>query len=36
MATMSDIMLMSKFLVGAFIMRSVGCVINDLWDRDFD
>ncbi|KAI9794786.1 MAG: Para-hydroxybenzoate--polyprenyltransferase, mitochondrial precursor (PHB:polyprenyltransferase) [Peltula sp. TS41687] len=24
------------FLAGALIMRSAGCVINDLWDRRFD
>lgn len=24
------------FIVGAFVMRSAGCVINDLWDRDID
>lgn len=28
--------LMGLFLVGAIIMRSAGCVINDLWDRDID
>ena len=25
-----------KFAVGALIMRSAGCIINDMWDRDFD
>ncbi|MES2677103.1 MAG: 4-hydroxybenzoate octaprenyltransferase [Pseudomonadota bacterium] len=24
------------FFVGAFLMRSSGCIINDIWDRDFD
>ncbi|MBY0337366.1 MAG: 4-hydroxybenzoate octaprenyltransferase [Acetobacteraceae bacterium] len=24
------------FLVGAFVMRGAGCVVNDLWDRDLD
>lgn len=24
------------FIVGAFLMRSAGCAINDVWDRDFD
>lgn len=24
------------FAVGAFVMRSAGCVVNDLWDRDID
>lgn len=26
----------SIFLVGAFFMRSSGCIINDLWDRKLD
>ena len=24
------------FLVGSFVMRAAGCVVNDLWDRDLD
>ncbi|GMR40584.1 hypothetical protein PMAYCL1PPCAC_10779, partial [Pristionchus mayeri] len=28
--------LLALFGVGAFTMRSAGCIINDLWDRDFD
>ena len=24
------------FLVGSFVMRAAGCVVNDLWDRDID
>ena len=24
------------FLIGAFVMRTAGCVVNDLWDRDLD
>ncbi len=24
------------FIIGAFAMRSAGCVINDIWDRDLD
>ncbi|KAI1730970.1 ubiA prenyltransferase family domain-containing protein [Ditylenchus destructor] len=28
--------MLSLFGAGAFFMRSAGCVINDLWDRDFD
>lgn len=28
--------LLALFGVGAFTMRSAGCVINDLWDRDYD
>ncbi|MBL8638765.1 MAG: 4-hydroxybenzoate octaprenyltransferase [Alphaproteobacteria bacterium] len=27
---------MILFALGAVIMRGAGCVINDLWDRDFD
>ncbi|CAD6188209.1 unnamed protein product [Caenorhabditis auriculariae] len=27
---------LSLFGAGAFLMRSAGCVINDLWDKDFD
>ncbi len=28
--------LAALFGVGAVIMRGMGCVVNDLWDRDFD
>lgn len=31
-----DPVLLVKFGIGAFIMRSAGCTINDLFDRDFD
>jgi 4-hydroxybenzoate polyprenyltransferase len=31
-----DPILLSKFAVGAVVMRAAGCVINDIWDRDFD
>lgn len=31
-----DIRLFLLFGIGAVIMRGAGCVINDLWDRDFD
>jgi len=24
------------FLIGAFLMRGAGCVVNDMWDRDMD
>lgn len=24
------------FFIGAFLMRSAGCIVNDIWDRDFD
>lgn len=32
----SDWRLMILFLVGAIIMRGVGCIINDIWDRKLD
>ena len=28
--------LVALFLVGAFVMRGAGCVVNDMWDRDLD
>lgn len=28
--------LFALFALGAIVMRSAGCVINDLWDRDYD
>ncbi len=31
-----DPRLLVLFAVGAFVMRSAGCVINDIMDRDFD
>jgi 4-hydroxybenzoate polyprenyltransferase len=27
---------LTLFAIGALIMRSAGCIINDLWDRDLD
>ncbi len=33
---MTDWRLMALFGVGAVVMRSAGCVINDLWDRKID
>lgn len=33
---MHDAVLFVLFGVGAVVMRGAGCVINDLWDRDFD
>lgn len=32
----SDITLIILFFVGAVLMRSAGCVMNDLWDRKLD
>ncbi len=31
-----DIYLLILFGVGAVVMRGAGCIVNDLWDRDFD
>ena len=31
-----DYSLMGLFVIGTFLMRSAGCVINDFFDRDFD
>lgn len=28
--------LILMFLAGAYLMRSAGCVVNDMWDREFD
>ncbi len=33
---MPDIKLLVIFVLGTFLMRSAGCVINDYADRDFD
>jgi 4-hydroxybenzoate polyprenyltransferase len=33
---LSGLWFMALFFVGAVAMRSAGCVINDLWDRDLD
>lgn len=31
-----DVGLLALFGTGALIMRSAGCTINDMWDKDFD
>jgi 4-hydroxybenzoate polyprenyltransferase len=36
LTTPSTIWMMVLFALGAFVMRSAGCIINDLWDRDID
>lgn len=28
--------MLGLFGVGSILMRSAGCIINDLWDKDFD
>lgn len=34
--SLQTLWLMGLFAAGSIIMRGAGCVINDLWDRDFD
>ena len=34
--SLPDSILLGKFAVGALLMRSAGCVVNDLLDQDFD
>lgn len=34
--TFPNIQLLTLFFVGAVLMRSAGCVINDMWDADLD
>uniref|UniRef100_A0A914YUB7 4-hydroxybenzoate polyprenyltransferase, mitochondrial n=1 Tax=Panagrolaimus superbus TaxID=310955 RepID=A0A914YUB7_9BILA len=34
--TLPDLKLLAICGTGAFLMRSAGCIINDLWDKDFD
>lgn len=31
-----DVGLLTLFALGSFMMRSAGCTINDMWDKDFD
>lgn len=31
-----DFKMLTLFGVGAFVMRGAGCIINDMWDEDFD
>lgn len=35
-APVEAIRLIALFGIGAVVMRSAGCVVNDLWDRDID
>ena len=35
-ADLPDFYLLSLFAVGAVTMRSAGCIINDIWDRNID
>lgn len=25
-----------SFYIGSIIMRAAGCIVNDMWDKDFD
>ncbi|KAJ8301372.1 hypothetical protein KUTeg_020359 [Tegillarca granosa] len=31
-----DLWLLTLFGMGSFFMRGAGCIINDMWDKDFD
>ena len=31
-----DVWMLSKFALGAVVMRGAGCTINDMWDKDID
>ncbi|GFO22619.1 4-hydroxybenzoate polyprenyltransferase, mitochondrial, partial [Plakobranchus ocellatus] len=31
-----DVRILALFGAGAFFMRGAGCIINDMWDKDFD
>lgn len=31
-----DFYLILKFFLGALLLRPAGCIINDIWDKDFD
>lgn len=33
---MPDLYLLGLFALGAVTMRSAGCIVNDIWDRDVD
>lgn len=34
--SLPSLYMLSVFGLGSFLMRSAGCIVNDLWDRDFD
>ncbi|KAL3853400.1 hypothetical protein ACJMK2_016943 [Sinanodonta woodiana] len=31
-----DLYIMLLFATGSFLMRGAGCIVNDMWDKDFD
>jgi 4-hydroxybenzoate polyprenyltransferase len=35
-SSLPDLKIFAICATGAFLMRSAGCIINDLWDKDFD
>ncbi len=35
-AWVETVWLIALFLIGSFLMRGAGCVVNDMWDRDLD
>lgn len=35
-APLPDFYLLGLFALGAFTMRSAGCIVNDIWDRRYD
>ena len=34
--SLPSLSLMTLFGIGAVLMRSAGCIVNDIWDRRFD
>ncbi|CAD5116132.1 DgyrCDS5056 [Dimorphilus gyrociliatus] len=34
--SLPSLYMLGVFGLGSFLMRSSGCIVNDLWDRDFD
>ena len=31
-----DLHILALFALGSLLMRGSGCIINDMWDKDFD
>jgi len=36
LGSLPDLQLLGLFATGSFIMRGAGCIINDMWDVDYD
>ena len=34
--SLPDWKMMGVMVIGAFVTRSAGCIINDFWDQNFD